>query len=98
MTPEVNNIVPAWGAEGQVTAGNCQNNLEVGDPLSPGWSTPTNPILVTNTTTGVQYTLQELAFYSWFLDSNPSLGAGGKYSDNGTFSGYAKPCPAGGTN
>ncbi len=96
--PAINNIVPAWGAEGQVTAGNCQNNLEVGDPLSPGWSTPTNPILVTNTTTGVQYTLQELAFYSWFLDSNPSLGAGGKYSNNGTFSGYAKPCPAGGTN
>jgi hypothetical protein len=96
--PAGNNMVPAWGAEGQVTAGNCQDNLEVGDPLSPGFATPTNPIHVTNTTTGVQYTLQELAFYSWFLDSTPSLGAGGKYSDNGTFTGYAKPCPTGGTN
>jgi hypothetical protein len=92
------NLVPAWGAEGQVAAGSCQNNLEVGDPLSPNYPTPTNPIYVTNTTTGVQYTLQELAFYSWFLGSKPSLGAGGLYSDNGTFKGYAKACPPGGTN
>lgn len=92
------NLVPAWGAEGQVVAGTCQNNLEVGDPLSPNYPTPTNPLFVTNTTTGVQYTLQELAFYSWFLGSKPSLGAGGLYSDNGTFKGYAKPCPTGGTN
>ena len=92
------NPVPNWGAEGQVTAGNCQNNLEVGDPLSPGYPTATNPLYVTNTATGVQYTLQELAFYSWFLGSSPSLGAGGKYSDNGTFKGFAKACPAGGTN
>jgi hypothetical protein len=96
--PATNNLVPAWGAEGQVTAGNCQNNLETGDPLSPGFSTPTKPFSVTDTTTNVTYTLQELAFYSWFLGSNPSLGAGGKYSDNGTFTGYAKACPAGGTN
>ncbi len=92
------NPTPAWGAEGQVTAGNCQNNLEVGDPLSPGYPTPSNPIKVTNTSTGMTYTLQELAFYSWFLGSKPSLGAGGLYSDNGTFKGYAKACPSGGTN
>ncbi len=92
------NAVPAWGAEGQVTAGHCQNNLEVGDPLSPNYPTPTAPIYVTNTSIGVQYTLQELAFYSWFLGSKPSLGAGGLYSDNGTFKGYAKACPSGGTN
>jgi hypothetical protein len=96
--PNGSNPVPAWGAEGQVTAGNCQGNLEVGDPLSPGFSTPTNPFSFTNTTTGVTYTLQELAFYSWFLGSSPSLGAGGKYSDNGTFSGFSKACPPGGTN
>ena len=70
----------------------------VGDPLSPGFSTTTNPFFFTNTSTGVTYTLQELAFYSWFLGSNPSLGAGEKYSDNGTFNGYAKACPPGGTN
>lgn len=90
------NAVPNWGHEGQQSS--CQNNLEVGDPLSPHYSTPTNPILVTNNNTGVQYTLQELAFYSWFLDNSPSLGAGGKYSDNGTFTGFAKLCPPGGTN
>ena len=96
--PTTSNAVPAWGAEGQVPAGSCQGNLEVGDPLSPGFSTTTNPFFFTDTSTGVTYTLQELAFYSWFLGSNPSLGAGGKYSDNGTFSGYAKACPPGGTN
>jgi hypothetical protein len=97
--PAINNATPAWGAEGQVTAGNCQSNLEVGDPMSPGYPTPANhPIFETNTSTGVTYTLQELAFYSWFLGSSPSLGAGGKYSDNGTFTGYAKACPPGGTN
>lgn len=96
--PTGSNPVPAWGAEGQVTAGNCQANLEVGDPLSPGFGTNTNPFSFINTATGVTYSLQELAFYSWFLGSNPSLGAGGKYSDNGTFSGFAKACPPGGTN
>lgn len=96
--PTTSNAVPAWGAEGQVTAGNCQANLEVGDPLSPNFGTPTNPFQFINTSTGVSYTLQELAFYSWFLGSKPSLGAGGKFSDNGTFSGYAKACPPGGTN
>jgi hypothetical protein len=96
--PAVDNATPSWGGEGQVTAGSCQANLEVGDPLSPNYPTATNPIYVTNNGTGVQYTLQELAFYSWFLDSTTSLGAGGMYSDNGTFKGYAKPCPSGGTN
>ncbi|HKF46462.1 MAG TPA: hypothetical protein VKB38_03840 [Terracidiphilus sp.] len=94
--PNGSNPVPAWGAEGQQSG--CQGNLEVGDPLSPGFGTPTNPYMITNTTTGVTYTLQELAFYSWFLGSTPSLGAGGKFSDNGTFSGYSKTCPPGGTN
>lgn len=94
--PNTGNPVPIWGGEGQVTVPNCQNNLEVGDPLSPGFSTTTNPfsILASN---GVTYTLQELAFYGWFL--GPSLGAGGGFSDNGTFHGHAKePCPPGGTN
>lgn len=93
--PAGSNAVPAWGAEGQVTAGNCQNNLEVGDPLSPGFSTPTNPFSVT--LNNFTYTLQELAFFSWFYGGS-SLGAGGKYSDNGTFRGYAKACPPGGTH
>jgi hypothetical protein len=95
--PNGSNPTPAWGAEGQVPG--CQSNLEVGDPLSANNNGfPTNPFSITNTTTGVTYELQELAFYSWFLGSSPSLGAGGKYSDNGTFTGYAKACPPGGSN
>ena len=95
--PSGNNLVPEWGNIGQVggcavtgnthTAG--QNNLEVGDPLSGNL----NPaILMPN---GVTYHPQELAFYSWFIGGN-SLGAGGTYSSNGTFAGFAKNCSAGG--
>jgi hypothetical protein len=47
---------------------------------------------------GMNYSLQELAFFSWYYAQSPSLGAGGYYSDNKTFGGYAKPCPPGGTN
>ncbi len=95
--PSTVNLTPEWGNIGQV--GGCavsgsthtpgQNNLEVGDPLSgtlsPGITMPN----------GVTYHPQELAFYSWFI-GGPSTGAGGKYSSNGTFSGYAKPCATGG--
>lgn len=81
--------VTAWGNIGQ-TAG-CQSNLETGDPLT-GRLIPPVPL------GGFNYHLQELAFFSWFTHDNPSLGAGGKYSDNGTFLGFAKPCPPGGTN
>ncbi len=56
----------------------CQNNLEVGDPLSgtllPGATMPN----------GITYNLQELAFYSWFFGA-PSIGAGGSFSDDGAF-------------
>ena len=97
--PAGGNPVPSWGGEGQVPNPNCQGNLEVGDPLSPGFGTPSSPFTVTMPN-GTAYTLQELAFYSWFLGDAPqSRGAGGKFSDNGTFGGHAKePCPPGGTN
>jgi len=92
--PTVSNPTMFWGNIGQVV-GTCQNNFEVGDPLSPGFGTPTNEFTV-NGANGLTYHLQELAFFSWFYGGN--LGAGGKYSDNGTFGGFAKPCPPGGTN
>jgi len=94
--PNTSNPVPPWGAEGQVPAGQCQGNLEVGDPLSPGFSTPTNPfsVLMPN---GVTYSLQELTYFSWFYGGT-SLGSGGLYSDNGTFTGFAVACPPGGTH
>jgi hypothetical protein len=81
--PTGNNPTPAWGHIGQVSG--CQNNLEVGDPL-----TGTNIPLVT--LGGFSYHLQELAFFSWFYHQSPSWGAGGKYSDNGTFTTFAATC------
>jgi hypothetical protein len=94
--PSGNNLVPEWGNIGQVggcvvtgnthTAG--QDNLEVGDPLS-GHLNPS--ISMPN---GKTYHPQEQAFFSWFLGT--TAGAGGKYSSNGTFGGYARSCAAGG--
>lgn len=86
--PSGANPVPAWGNIGQVTG--CQTNLEVGDPLSG--------TLAPSITFGAfTFHFQELAFLSWFVGDRPSQGVGGKYSSNGTFFGYAQPCPPGGT-
>jgi hypothetical protein len=71
------NPTPSWGHTGQVSG--CQGNLESGDPLS-GTNIP--GVLMPN---GFTYNLQELAFFSWFYRQNPSLGANGDFSDNGTF-------------
>ena len=76
------NPTPAWGHTGQVTG--CQNNLEVGDPLT---GTNASPIVGKN---GFTYHLQELAFYSWFYGA-PSVGIHGWFSDNGTFLSDAGP-------
>lgn len=74
--PGVHNFTPAWGNIGQVSG--CQTNLEVGDALTatnlPGIAGPG----------GFTYYMQELVFYSWFFRT-PSIGAGGLFSDNGTF-------------
>jgi hypothetical protein len=80
--PVITNPTPPWGNVGQVI-GQCQNNLEVGDPLS-GTNVP--PVSLN----GFTYHLQELAFFSWFY-GQPSSGAGGLYSNNGTFSTDAGP-------
>jgi hypothetical protein len=84
-----NSVNPAWGGIGQV--GSCQNNFEIGDPLSGNEA----PAISFN---GFTYHFQELAFFSWFYRDSPSQGAGGVYSSNGTFKGFAKACPPGGTN
>ena len=67
---------------GQVAG--CQTNLEVGDPLSG-----TN---LTVATSGHTYHPQELAFFSWFYHSSPSLGVNGLFSNNGTFTSSAPAC------
>jgi hypothetical protein len=74
--PFVNNPTPAWGHTGQVSG--CQNNLEVGDPL-----TGTNIPSVTGSN-GFTYHLQELAFFSWFYGA-PSIAVNDWFSDNNTF-------------
>ncbi len=69
------NAVPAWGNIGEVTG--CKRALEVGDPLT---QTELPPIIGPN---GFAYHLQELAYFSWFFRT-PPIGAGGRFSDNGT--------------
>lgn len=55
----------------------CQGNYEVGDILA-GFFMP--PVTGKN---GYTYTLQELAYFSYFY-GGPSIAAGGAYSNNGT--------------
>jgi hypothetical protein len=80
--PFVNNATPAWGHVGQVSG--CQNNLEVGDPLTgtPAVTVPLN---------GFTYHGQELAFFDWFYRT-PSQGTGGKFSFEGTFTSSQGTC------
>jgi hypothetical protein len=80
--PYTTNPTPVWGHIGQVTG--CQNNLEVGDPLT-GTTFP-------DVVGGFTYHPQELAFFSWFYHQSPSLGVNGWYSDQGTFTTYAAVC------
>jgi hypothetical protein len=75
--PNGANPVPAWGHIGQ--QGGCQNNLEVGDPLSGTLAPP-----IFNPANGFTYHMQELAFFSWFYGA-PSVGVNGWFSNNGTF-------------
>jgi hypothetical protein len=81
--PYGNNPTPAWGHTGQ-DPNSCQNNLEVGDPLTGH----TFAVKVGSFT----YHPQELAFLSWFYHQKPSIGVNGWYSDQDTFKTYAKPC------
>jgi hypothetical protein len=89
--PLVTNWTPTFGNIGQISG--CQSVWEPGDPLT-GVDFPA--ITMAN---GVTYHAQELAFWSWFYDAQGthSVGAGGKFSMNGTFQGPSQPCPPGGT-
>jgi hypothetical protein len=82
--PFGNNLTPAWGGVGQVPPGVCQNNLEVGDPLT---GTNFSPVGGRN---GFTYHLQELTFFSWFYSSD-STGIHDWFSDNDTFTTDAGP-------
>lgn len=67
-------LTPAWGHTGQVSG--CQNNLEVGDPLSG--------TEYTQNYNGYAYHYQDEAYKDWFYRT-PSEGTGGKYSFVGNF-------------
>jgi hypothetical protein len=75
--PGTNNLTPAWGHVGQLPSF-CSTILETADPLS-GKTVPS--VFINN----VAYAPQELAFFSWFFRQTPSIAAGGKYSNGGTF-------------
>lgn len=81
--PFGNNPVPPWGHIGQQPG--CQNNLEVGDPLSGTLAPP-----IFNPANGFTYHMQELAFFSWFYGA-PSIGVNGWFSNNATFLADAGP-------
>lgn len=92
--PTVGNATPAWGHIGQVSG--CQNNFEVGDPLT---GTQNPPI----TLNGYTYHPQELAMFSWFFRSKMmqfpfpvagDLGVPTWYSTNGSFTTTQGICTA----
>jgi len=75
-----NDLTPAWGHTGQV--GGCQNNLEVGDPLTPdqGGHFGNFPVVGVG---GFVYHYQDLAFHDWFYrTASTSTGASGSFRGN----------------
>ena len=79
--PLINNIVPAWGHIGQQSG--CQNNLEVGDPVTGNAFTVSKG--------GKTYHPEDLVFLSWFARQTPSLAVNGWYT---FLNGFASPQPA----
>ncbi len=86
--PFGDNLVPSWGHIGQQA--NCQNNLEVGDPLYGTVYGGGGGIK----RKGFTYHPQELAYFNWFTQQKKfgKYGADGVYSMGGTFTRPAKLC------
>jgi len=80
LIPAVN-IVPAWGHVGQV--GGCQNNLEVGDPVTGSAFTVTTGGLFPFT-----YHPEDLVFLPWFARITPSTSVNGWFT---FLNGFAAP-------
>ena len=83
------NTAPAWGNLQRVPG--CSTSLEVGNPMIGDYFSQSGNtgILMPN---GITYDPQELAFFSWFYRESPSMGAGGVYSDSGTFTSTQPVC------
>jgi hypothetical protein len=71
------------------TGGACQINFETGDVLE------NPPSVFTQTTNGTLYHLQDEAFITYFLQTNPSFSENGFYSLTGTFTGFSTLCGPG---
>jgi hypothetical protein len=86
--PFGNNTVPEWGHIGQQPG--CQNNLEVGDPLTGTVYDGGKGI----TLKGFTYHPQELVYFNWFTQQTKyaDYGADDVYSMSGTFTTPAKFC------
>jgi hypothetical protein len=70
------NTVPAWGHIGQVSG--CQNNLEVGDPVTGS--------AFNVTLNGFTYHPEDLVFFPWFARITPSTSVNGWYTFLNAFS------------
>lgn len=86
--PFGDDLVPPWGHIGQQP--NCQNNLEVGDPLTGTDYNGGKGI----TLKGFTYHPQELVYFNWFTQQTKfaDYGADDVYSMSGTFASPAKLC------
>jgi len=87
--PFGDNTVPEWGHIGQQSG--CQNNLEVGDPLTGTVYGKGAGISLG----GFTYHPQELVYFSWFTQTAKPYGKYGAddvYSMSGTFTTPAKFC------
>jgi hypothetical protein len=85
--PFAANMVPAWHNP-EIGGGGCDTRLEVAD----GLNTPSPPFPAVTMKNGLTYNMSELQFISWFFNTS-SIGAGGKFSDNGTSTSMASTCP-----
>jgi len=79
------NFVPAWGHIGQV--GGCQNNLEVGDPVTGSAFT-----VAMGGTFPFTYHPEDLVFLPWFARVSPSTSVNGWYTFLNAFSAPQPVC------
>jgi len=82
LIPQVN-FVPPWGHVGQV--GGCQNNLEVGDPVTGKAFT-----ITTGGTFPFTYHPEDLVFLPWFARITPSTSVNGWFT---FLNGFSAPQP-----
>jgi len=79
------NIVPAWGHVGQVSG--CQNNLEVGDPV-----TGSDFTVAMGGSFPFTYHPEDLVFFPWFARISPSTSVNGWYTFLNAFSAPQAVC------